>query len=101
MLPGESTVSGNLGGEVPAPPDRVVSERGLSGRATPFGFSEAYAADTACAAAMSSAFADAWSFGSDCSKMFVFEDIGLMSELSEMPSWARLRFPDPSVSTAS
>lgn len=99
---GESDRSVCRGGDI-APADVVVgadvvvSERGRSPLTAVDG-SPAYAADTACAAAMSDALAET---SSDFNGKCVAEDIGLGSALSEIPRWAKLKFPDPSVSTAS
>jgi hypothetical protein len=73
----------------------AVCDRGRS-LLIEIGLSAAYAADTACVAAISSAFAEA---SSAFIVTLVEDDIGLTS-LSTIPRWARLKFPDPRVSTA-
>jgi len=90
--------SGSLCGEA-APgaedPELAVRERGRS-FLIDAGFSPAYAAETACVAAMSSAFAEA---SSAFMVTFVEDDIGLTS-VSTIPRCARLKFPEPRVSIA-
>jgi hypothetical protein len=95
---GESVISGCLCGEA-APgrddPELAVCERGRS-VVIEGGFSAAYAADTACVAAMSSAFAEA---SSAFIVTLVEDDVGLTS-FSTIPRWAKLKLPEPSVSIA-
>lgn len=78
---GDSGVSCCLGGDT-APADNVVRDRGRS-FAVLGGFSVAYAAETACAAARSSALAEA---SSGLKGRLTTEDMGLGSVLSVIPS---------------
>lgn len=91
-------ISGCRGGEA-APgaecPELAVRDRGRS-VLIEAGFSAAYAADTAWVAARSSALAEA---SSAFIATFVVEERGLIS-FSRIPRCAKLKFPEPMVSTA-